>query len=545
MYTLLYNPRKMLSIHLNMSSLLAQRNLGIAHSSIATSLERLSTGFKINRASDNAANLAISKGMSCQLSGTTVALENAAHGMNILDTADGALANMTEKVNRIRDLCLKSMNGTYSDAERSMMQREVDKLTEEIYREKNSTTFSDIKLFESKAPPDSGGGGSPPDVATAASSIQTFNAGATRSVSAASAVQASEKPYLYELEYIESTGTQWIDTGIDISSLDYTIKANATTNFGFGYVHQNKANGTWLAGNWNSKNNNDVRFFYGDYNSVVQTANKEGSTYVFDLKSGKFSRDDTLIKQVNVHTGTDSIKNNTLPIFNWYDYEKGDIETRNVGSKCYSFQIYEGDTLVRDLVPVMDKNGVVCMYDTVSGQNFYNQGTGDFIAGPKIPGSEPPEPEQPEPNIPDTPTPKPSKPVEPTYRTGNIGLQIGANSGRDNQMDIDLAFDLDDFSADVTSVDKAAETLEKVDALKKLLSDKRSEAGAQRNRLDSVISAGLIRKENLGSSYSTIVDTDFASETTKLTKQQILQQASASLLSQANTIPSIAFKLLG
>jgi len=80
----------MISIHMNASSLLAQRQLGAAHSSIASSLERLSTGFKINRASDNAANLAISKGTSCQISGTTVAMENAQQGINILDTADGA-----------------------------------------------------------------------------------------------------------------------------------------------------------------------------------------------------------------------------------------------------------------------------------------------------------------------------------------------------------------------------------------------------------------------------------------------------------------------
>ena len=210
--------------------------------------------------------------------------------------------------------------------------------------------------------------------------------------------------------------------------------------------------------------------------------------------------------------------------------------------KIKYYKIYENDTLIQDFIPVVDNNGVACLYDNVSGQMFYNEGSGEFIKGPKIEEPVPPEPETPD--TPTPPTPKPPKPVEPTYRTGNIGLQIGANSGRDNQMDIDLAFDLDDFSADVTSVDKAAETLEKVDALKKLLSDKRSEAGAQRNRLDSVISAGLIRKENLGSSYSTIVDTDFASETTKLTKQQILQQASASLLSQANIVPNIALQLL-
>lgn len=86
--------------------------------------------------------------MSCQLSGTTVSIDNALQWINLLETADEALVNMTEKVNRIRDLCLQSKNDTYSDDERLMMQQEVDKLTVKIYREKNSTTFKNIKLFE-------------------------------------------------------------------------------------------------------------------------------------------------------------------------------------------------------------------------------------------------------------------------------------------------------------------------------------------------------------------------------------------------------------
>ena len=528
---LLNNLEKMLSIHMNMSSLLAQRNLGIAHSSIATSLERLSSGCKINRASDNAANLAISKGMSCQLSGTTVALENAAHGMNILDTADGALANMTEKVNRIRDLCLKSMNGTYSDAERSMMQREVDKLTEEIYREKNSTTFSDIKLFESKAPPDSGGGGSPP-VGEPDNNIQTLSAGATRSVSATYAVRASEKPYAYEVEYIESTGTQYIDTGYTCSQDD-------------SYTYVMSGDFTGNTNKWNGANAYlQMQYSYNKVGiGVGNTATLTGNdTIVCQYKNRK----ETLVVNGENITTRDwnnqySNPNVKIGIFKLGEQSNTWYREQGIKGKLTSFQLYKDDVLVRDYVPVVDKNDVACLYDKVSGQMFYNVGTGQFAVGAEIKEPEPPAPpEEPKP----TPKPTPPKPVEPTYRTGNITLQIGANSGRDNQMDIDLAFDLDGFSADITSADKAAETLEKVDALKELLSAKRSEAGAQRNRLDSVISAGLIRKENLGSSYSTIMDTDFASETAKLTKQQILQQASASLLAQANIVPNIALSLL-
>ena len=83
-----------------------------------------------------------------------------------------------------------------------------------------------------------------------------------------------------------------------------------------------------------------------------------------------------------------------------------------------------------------------------------------------------------------------------------------------------------------------------MDKFKDLLVNKRSHVGAQRNRLESVINASTTRKENLASSHSTILDTDFASETAKLARQQILKQATSSLLAQANQMPNIALLLL-
>ena len=138
--------------------------------------------------------------------------------------------------------------------------------------------------------------------------------------------------------------------------------------------------------------------------------------------------------------------------------------------------------------------------------------------------------------------PPPTPP--PTFRPGDVMLQVGANSGVYNQMGIDLTFDMNGFSADISTVENASQTLEQMDKFKELLVDKRSHVGAQRNRLESVINASSLRKENLSSSYSTIMDTDFANETAKLTRQQILQQVSSSLLAQANTQSNLALSLL-
>ena len=123
-------------------------------------------------------------------------------------------------------------------------------------------------------------------------------------------------------------------------------------------------------------------------------------------------------------------------------------------------------------------------------------------------------------------------------------LQIGANSGVYNQLGIDLTFNMDGFGADISTSENASQTLEKMDKFKELLVQKRSHVGAQRNRLESIISSGSIRKENLSSSLSTMVDTDFATETAKLTRQQILKQATSSLLAQANSQNQLVYQLL-
>ncbi len=131
-----------------------------------------------------------------------------------------------------------------------------------------------------------------------------------------------------------------------------------------------------------------------------------------------------------------------------------------------------------------------------------------------------------------------------SYASEFIKFQIGANEGKDNMLSLNLTFKMNFFSADVSSIEKASATLEKVDEFKQTLTEKRSEIGAARNRLESVIESQSVRLENLEASHSTMVDTDFAFEAANLTKMQILQNTTATLLAQANTLPSLALQLL-
>ena len=137
-----------LVVNTNVTSNIVQRNLTAANSSVNTSIERLSTGFKINRASDDAAGLAIAQGFKSQSSGTLVAKDNTQHGINLLQTAEGDLDVIQENLQRIRDLTVQAANGTYSTSEKAMLASEVKARIEEINRLSEVSEFSSIKLLD-------------------------------------------------------------------------------------------------------------------------------------------------------------------------------------------------------------------------------------------------------------------------------------------------------------------------------------------------------------------------------------------------------------
>ena len=108
----------------NISSMMVQRNLAAATANINTSLEKLSTGYKINSAADDAAGLTISQGLQSQGDGDSVAASNAQTGINLLQTAEGDLGIIQDNLQRIRDLSVQAANGTYGTAERAAIRSE-------------------------------------------------------------------------------------------------------------------------------------------------------------------------------------------------------------------------------------------------------------------------------------------------------------------------------------------------------------------------------------------------------------------------------------
>jgi flagellin len=136
----------MLSINTNVHSLFAQRSLSSSQGTLGTSLERLSTGLRINSAKDDAAGLFISQKQTSDIRGIDQAIRNAGDGISLAQTAEGALSQISSSVQRIREIAVQSSNATLED--RTGLQKEVDQLTQEISRIVTTTTFNGTSLFD-------------------------------------------------------------------------------------------------------------------------------------------------------------------------------------------------------------------------------------------------------------------------------------------------------------------------------------------------------------------------------------------------------------
>jgi flagellin len=138
-------------INSNTAALRAQNGTRLANQQLQTAMDRLSSGNRINSAMDDAAGLAISSSMTSQINGMNQAISNSNDGISMAQTADGALNEVTNMLQRIRELAVQSSSGTYSDSDRADMQAEVSQLTQQITTALSTTTFNGVNLFDGSA----------------------------------------------------------------------------------------------------------------------------------------------------------------------------------------------------------------------------------------------------------------------------------------------------------------------------------------------------------------------------------------------------------
>src|SRR5688572_4695154 len=134
-------------INTNVMSLNSQRNLATNSASLATTIQRLSSGLRINSARDDAAGLAISERFTTQIRGMNQAMRNANDGISMLQTAEAALGTVSSSIQRIRELAVQAANATNTEADRRALQLEVSQLVAEVDRVGRTTTFNGQKIF--------------------------------------------------------------------------------------------------------------------------------------------------------------------------------------------------------------------------------------------------------------------------------------------------------------------------------------------------------------------------------------------------------------
>ena len=191
----------------NVSSLNAQRNLNTSGASLQTSLQRLSSGMRINSAKDDAAGLAISNRFTSQINGADQAVRNANDGISLAQTAEGSLGTITDNLQRMRQLAVQSANATNSSSDRAALQTEVGQLKSEIDRVANNSTFNGVNLLNGS------------------SSSFVFQVGANTSANDTVTISGLQNNTLAGLSSVSSASTQ----STAISSLG-TGALNGTTN---------------------------------------------------------------------------------------------------------------------------------------------------------------------------------------------------------------------------------------------------------------------------------------------------------------------------
>jgi len=140
-----------LTVNTNVASLNAQRNLETNQAGLSSVFQRLSSGLRVNSAKDDAAGLAVAEGMSSIIRGSNVAVRNANDGISMGQTAETALGNVANQLQRIREIAVQAANGSVTNTQRENLQKEVDQLTQEISRSVGATKFNTISLLDSSA----------------------------------------------------------------------------------------------------------------------------------------------------------------------------------------------------------------------------------------------------------------------------------------------------------------------------------------------------------------------------------------------------------
>lgn len=497
------------TINTNIASLNSQRNLNSSQSALSTSLQRLSSGLRINSAKDDAAGLAISERFTSQVRGNNQAARNANDGISLAQTAEGGLSTAGDLLQRIRELAVQSANGSNSASDRKSIQNEVSALSSELNRVATSTQFNGQNVLDGTL--------TNTQFQVGANSNQTINIGVqsakatdignntikpvdvAASQSQAVATAANNVTADEELTISSGAGVTskvFVTAGDSAKKVAEAVNANTGTS---GVSAQAKSVAT-ISG----ISDGTVQFALRGSNSVANDASSKAVTISASVTGGDLS---ALAQAVNAQTANTNITA-TIKI----DQTTGAKELELADNTGNDINFKELDATANtalqgasvrgaDLGAGGSGTGVTWGADvTVGGRVEFSSDSGFSIA------------------------------------SSGTGAVTGATTVGSSLSSVS--------NIDVSSVEGANDALLTIDSALNSINSNRADLGAIQNRFAATISNLQTTTENLSASRSRIQDTDFAAETAQLTRGQILQQAGTAILAQANSLPNGVLSLL-
>jgi flagellin len=485
------------TINTNINSLTAQRNLAGSQASLSTSMQRLSSGLRINSAKDDAAGLGISERMTSQIRGLNQAARNANDGISFAQTAEGALASSGSLIQRIRELAVQSANGTNSAADRKSIQAEAGQLLQELDRIATTTQFNGQTLLD-------GSVGS-----------ATFQVGANANQTIV-ATGSNFRNSTYGAQLADSALVEASDTAADIQ-IDGTLQIAGleTADITLDTTDTAKT----AAAKVNAVSEKTGVSASAQTKALVEFATAD-SSYSFEFQNA----DGDAVATISFAVGAVDTSAGLAEA----------VKAFNEAASSTGFSARMND----------DATGIVLT--NIAGENLYlkNTGTEDVdlsaydAATTTTDGVE-------------------SFGTAKTLGTDDVGYSVGSlefssekgfTIGADTDSDIadpDTASTLNAVdSIDLSSVDGATKALKIADAALATISSQRAAFGALQSRFENTVSNLQISSENLSASRSRIQDADFATETANLSRAQILQQAGTAMVAQANQLPQGVLALL-
>jgi flagellin len=548
---------KIMRIQHNISALNAARQLNSNSNSVSKNIEKLSSGYRINNAADDAAGLAISEKMRSQISGLDQATSNANDGISLVQTAEGGLNETTSILQRMKELATQSSNGTYqNDVDRENIQKEVTSLQSEIDRISTSTNFNNINLLDGSL----GGSSSTSSAGKAATlglSDLAKSTGAYDMTAASTGVYTSGDVDVtnladgdsasYSVSYTDVDGnkktasvTLTLDaTAKTLTDSDGNVVASGLTGTGGVATAGELADGIAVALNKNTdfaKNFNAAQAT----SAVAFTAKTSGANGAVVTGINETDTLGAVAQSISVSTpAADAYESVTsgVGLYDGTSAEKSSdyVFTVNNQKFAYVSDSTAASKLDTDVNYIVVSNGTsIGNGDATNMADLISQKTGvdaTVAAGGTA-----------------TSVDFKKSATSASNSTGALTLQIGASATSDQQVSLSI----NDMSSkglglsgiSVSTQEGAQKAIGTIATAINTVSGTRADLGALQNRLEHTVSNLGVTSENLTSAESRIRDVDMATEMMEETKNTILTSAAQSMLAAANSAPRNILQLL-